>query len=324
LVATMKWRQDHKVDEIRANIQKGLKIEDYPGYAAIIRCYPHIVNCGLDKTGNPVGINRAGSSQPELMVMVPMPDFETYFIHTLEQNSIHCQELTKTSGKVIRTVKIFDLAGLSIRHVNRAFLKYFRAGNLIAEAHYPETLGHTFVVNAPWAFKMVWAIIKPWLAPHTLAKVEVLAGEPNNILLASIDGKYLPTDLGGTAAEGIVPSVDADEGFKVVDVGRHAIHEVQVDIKDEVYVSWEFRTEGYDIGFGLKHTGVDGKTTIIREVGRVDCHLTKVSDGIEVKDPGVLTVIWDNTFSKLRGKRLIYRVDQANQKATDAEVKMTD
>lgn len=41
----------------------------------------------------------------------------------------------------------------------------------VMQDHYPETLGKTFIINAPFVFKAVWAIVKPMLAPNTVKKV---------------------------------------------------------------------------------------------------------------------------------------------------------
>ena len=43
----------------------------------------------------------------------------------------------------------------------------------IDQDNYPETLYHTCIINAPTAFRAIWAIVKPMLNARTLAKVEV-------------------------------------------------------------------------------------------------------------------------------------------------------
>lgn len=43
----------------------------------------------------------------------------------------------------------------------------------IDQDNYPETLYHTCIINAPAAFRAIWAIVKPMLNARTQAKVEV-------------------------------------------------------------------------------------------------------------------------------------------------------
>lgn len=44
----------------------------------------------------------------------------------------------------------------------------------VLQAFFPETLGHCFLINAPWIFHPLWAIVKPWLDSHTRSKFHVL------------------------------------------------------------------------------------------------------------------------------------------------------
>lgn len=43
----------------------------------------------------------------------------------------------------------------------------------IDQNNYPETLYHTCIINAPAAFRMIWAAVKPMLNARTQSKVEV-------------------------------------------------------------------------------------------------------------------------------------------------------
>jgi len=47
---------------------------------------------------------------------------------------------------------------------------------------------------------MVWKIVKPWLAPRVMSKIEILGEvkEGSPALLALIDADQLPTYLGGS------------------------------------------------------------------------------------------------------------------------------
>jgi hypothetical protein len=65
--------------------------------------------------------------------------------------------------------------------------------------HYPEKSACIFVVNVPRWFSMVWKVIKPFLDPVTLSKVQILRGKASiaAALLERIAPEQLPREYGG-------------------------------------------------------------------------------------------------------------------------------
>ena len=41
----------------------------------------------------------------------------------------------------------------------------------ILQYYYPESLSKLIIVNAPWVFRMLWAIVSPWIHPLTRERV---------------------------------------------------------------------------------------------------------------------------------------------------------
>lgn len=69
----------------------------------------------------------------------------------------------------------------------------------IGQDRYPETMGKFYIINAPWAFSAVWAVIRPWLDEVTVAKIDIISGKQvKEKLLAQIEPQNLPTEFGGT------------------------------------------------------------------------------------------------------------------------------
>ena len=66
---------------------------------------------------------------------------------------------------------VVDLSGASLslgRSAKRDLLKrIFDVGTHF----FPETMWKIYLVNTPMLFRAVWAIVKPWLHPVTVAKV---------------------------------------------------------------------------------------------------------------------------------------------------------
>ena len=68
----------------------------------------------------------------------------------------------------------------------------------LGQNRYPEIMGKFYIINAPWAFSAVWAIIKPWLDEVTVSKIDIIGAGYRDKLLAQIPAENLPKDLGGT------------------------------------------------------------------------------------------------------------------------------
>jgi len=59
-------------------------------------------------------------------------------------------------------------------------------------------MGKCFIVNAPLAFRGIWAVVTPWLPPRTLLKIEVLGKEYKERLKVLVDADKIPTMLGAS------------------------------------------------------------------------------------------------------------------------------
>ena len=98
-----------------------------------------------------------------------------------------------------------DLAGLSLARFNTARPVVLALTRLDQE-YYPEFLGDLLLVNAPWVFTAIWAVVSPMLGARTQRKVQVFGDSGyTQRLLEYIDAASLPTFLGGED-DGICPS----------------------------------------------------------------------------------------------------------------------
>ena len=59
-------------------------------------------------------------------------------------------------------------------------------------------MAHLAIVNAPSSFTAIWAVMRPWLAKETVAKVSVLGANYQAALLDLVPAEHLPRTLGGT------------------------------------------------------------------------------------------------------------------------------
>ena len=54
---------------------------------------------------------------------------------------------------------------------------------------FPETLYVMFMINAPWAFRLIWSVVSTFIDPITYEKIKVLGGS----YLEEMQ-KYIPLD----------------------------------------------------------------------------------------------------------------------------------
>ena len=92
---------------------------------------------------------------------------------------------------------ILDLGGVSLTNFYRV-KDYVSAASSIGQNRYPETMGKFYIINVPWAFSAVWAIVKPWLDEVTVAKIEILGASYKDALMEQIPKENLPKEFGGT------------------------------------------------------------------------------------------------------------------------------
>jgi hypothetical protein len=94
---------------------------------------------------------------------------------------------------------ILDLAGLGLGVFHR-IQDYIAKAAQIGQNRYPETMGRFYFVNAPRGFSIVWSVVKLWLDPVTVSKIEVLGSDYKATLLEQIPAENLPKAFGGTCS----------------------------------------------------------------------------------------------------------------------------
>ena len=69
---------------------------------------------------------------------------------------------------------ILDVAGMTIgKHINKDFIWLVKAIAAHDQAHYPERMGVTFIINAPGVFGLVWRTVRPFIDPATRDKIRI-------------------------------------------------------------------------------------------------------------------------------------------------------
>jgi len=94
-------------------------------------------------------------------------------------------------------VLVHDMTGLSLTQMHAAVISAAKQVIMVDNEHYPGTLRKSLVINTPKKFHLFWQILKPFMDPNTLEKVEVYGNDSLPILKKYIPFENIPRDFGG-------------------------------------------------------------------------------------------------------------------------------
>lgn len=191
--AMLEWRKEVGADTIIESFQ-------FPERKAIKELYPHFHH-KTDKFGRPIYIERIGHLQlDEILKLTTMDRMLMYHIKEWEiLIDWKFPACSKKAGRMImQSLTILDVKGVAMKAMNKQVRSFVQKIAKIDQDYYPEYLGKMFIVNAPTAFKAVWAVIKPWLDKRTQRKIEVHGSNFTSKLLELVDAENLPEFLGGS------------------------------------------------------------------------------------------------------------------------------
>lgn len=76
----------------------------------------------------------------------------------------------------------------------------------MSQAHYPESMGLTLIINAPWLFHGVWKFIRPFIDKTSVQKIKILSSRGDALRLEMTqyiaDSELPPFITGRPAIEG--------------------------------------------------------------------------------------------------------------------------
>jgi hypothetical protein len=156
---------------------------------------------GHDYEGRVVLLERVAHSKIHNIVgNVSEEQIRNYFINIYERLLyVIFPTLSRIHNKrVDRTVLVIDLADVNLLKLFDSNLKAFlQFSSKMAQDYYPELLGKSFVVNAPWVFKGIWNLVKIWLDKKTSDKFVIESGSGKDKLAQCMDIRIMPRNLGG-------------------------------------------------------------------------------------------------------------------------------
>ena len=169
---------------------------------------------------------------PDLLLKyVTVDDMVTTHLWGQEYSFARAAEKSAELGRNIdQFVNIVDLSGLTMSH--RQCLKYMRTITALDQQYYPESLGKTYVINAPWIFPALWKLVKALLDPVTAEKVTVLGSNYKDVLRERFELKDLPAEYGGECRcqGGCIPVFTEQQALAVVAEAERDLHLEEVTL----------------------------------------------------------------------------------------------
>lgn len=320
----MEWRERWNADK--------LDTWDPP---QILKDYLPFGLSGFDKDGAPVVfVLFSGLDLYGILHVVSRREMVKFTIKALEGYLKLCAEQAKKHGPAANQVTvIFDMEGFSLKQYTwRPAAETVLALIQMYEANYPEVLKTCFIINAPKVFAFAFAIAKKFLNEYTLGKIQIFKADPpkwKSAILKIVPRDQLPVHYGGTLTDPdgnpklitkicpggkvsqdmYVEKDQQDENFTTVTIRKG--HKLELDIPAEEtgsILSWEFRTEDHDIKFGIVKKGTDGANTDIVPLRRVAAHQMEEIGVLNCEVPATYGIIFDNSYSILRNKKLHYSI----------------
>ena len=198
-------------------------ILDVPEEAATIEKWKQhfpFAYCGHDKEGCPIYWEKAGITIANWEHAKKDFTNEDHMVwhHILKQEMTVKKHLEHASEyykkEIYQQVAVCDMAHIKLG-LDTATLSYFIRSTHIDQAFYPQRLKKFFIINAPWFFKSIWAVVSPFLGPSTRAKFVLMGDDYLPTLEQYIDPSQIPAYLGGKNHEFIFDSdashVDPDK-----------------------------------------------------------------------------------------------------------------
>ncbi|KAL4698026.1 hypothetical protein H8957_001077 [Semnopithecus entellus] len=240
----------------------------------VIQLYDSGGLCGYDYEGSPVYFCIIGSLDPKgLLLSASKQDLIRKRIKVCELLLHECELQTQKLGRKIEmALMVFDMEGLSLKHLWKPAVEVYQQFFSILEANYPETLKNLIIIRAPKLFPVAFNLVKSFMSEETRRKIVILGDNWKQELTKFISPDQLPVEFGGTMTDPdgnpkcltkINYGGEVPKSFYLcnqvrlqyehtVSVGRGSSLQVENEILfPGCVLRWQFASDGGDIGFGV-------------------------------------------------------------------------
>ena len=202
LVEDLSWRAKKDVHALKTKTLAevlGCSEEDA---ATVMEGFPSYQH-GFDRSGMPVIYRAYGEFEIWKMTKLTTVD-RLVDLHIWEnEHSLDAMNArARETGEAVEALfVVIDAADWSIMQATGEAIRYLKGLADADSNHFPERLGRLFVINAPFMLTSVWNIVKTWLAPRTIEKIQIYGArrEWEPALKRYVDQGSIPEKYGGVA-----------------------------------------------------------------------------------------------------------------------------
>lgn len=171
---SLQWRADNNVDKVRNEIvDNNLTIEDLPNFHTFSHYWHVQMFRSQDKEGNPIIYDPLGAlNVPDLLEKLTKEQVVTFFMYLMEYRMIMLDRMSRQAGHLVFVYEIKDIAGLDMK-VRHAMDIVSAIGKMTA-SNYVETVRRVSIINTPFVFKALYALVTPLIPARTVHKIRIL------------------------------------------------------------------------------------------------------------------------------------------------------
>lgn len=103
----------------------------------------------------------------------------------------------------------------------------------------------------------------------------------------------------------------------IIKAGQKFVVPIQVQ-RGNSELKYSFQTKDYNISFSIEYINEEEKTIEVIPLSQVNSHLETIEGSIDLPEPGEVVITWDNSFSWMTEKTLLYTIDLSMPPLIDA------
>ena len=188
----IEWRRKEDVDNIDLNFHYTENLE-------VRKIFPHGYH-KTDKKGRPLYYQMISKIDVEKMLKVTTEDrLIRHLVQEYEQvMKYKLKACSKAKGELIEQYTIIlDLEGIGISSLFGSQKNFVVKILKVGQDYYPENMAKMFLINTNSFFSLLYNIVKNFIDPKSVAKIDVLGKDYQSKLLEYIDADNLPSIFGG-------------------------------------------------------------------------------------------------------------------------------
>ena len=221
LVKTAEWRASTGANAVRAKLISGeLRFAQFPSNLQMLSYVWFVADHGRTRNGNVATYSQIGSIPDPYVWLNGMSDEAFYELnwHFLEHQSVLADKESVEKRTLIRSSVVYDAHNCSGKQVSMRLVRRLNTILPVPDLYYPELVGETFVVNAPWVIHSLWGIVRHVLSREIQSRVIICGHERTPETMAKhIDAAQCPSYIFGVGEVPVMSREMADElGFSAL------------------------------------------------------------------------------------------------------------